>query len=117
MGIEPNAQKTDVFGGWELPECGVAGKAVMVAAAGRFLADGSGVVDHFGPRRVPRHRPRAPLCVPGLNFRMGDDTFALLTTWWLISTNAARKPPVVRVICECRHHSCVEHLIDNRWVR
>jgi len=37
--------KTDVFGGWELREDGVAGKAVTVSAAGRFLADRSGVVD------------------------------------------------------------------------
>lgn len=44
--------ESDVFGGWELPEDSVAEKAVTVWSAGRFLADGSGVVGPFRPRRV-----------------------------------------------------------------
>ena len=65
--------ESDVFGGWELPEDGVAGMVVTVWSTGSFLADGSGVVSHFGPRRVQRHPPQTPLCVLGLNFRMPDN--------------------------------------------
>lgn len=77
-------RETDVFGGWELPEDGVAGTAVTVWSARRFLADRSEVVNPGAGRDTRRE----------CRFAFRASTSGWTTTMQLNTT--FRKGPVVR---------------------